>query len=160
MKCQKNLFIFILIYSLFEISFEQTDPEFSGNTNIKLDNFGNNIIYIVNQANNQEIKIYNRETTSISHGSSIINNKDILKINDSNFIIIGSNLNNINPCFEIYKIENDGRISLIKSICIINIAFNDLIRMEARYIGDEKLIIYTVESSVSKIFRCYLIDFN
>ena len=77
-----------------------------------------------------------------------------MKLNNTNFIIIGSNSNNGSFCYQSFKLENN-KIIQDNDDTGLNLYFRNLIKLEGRYIQENKLIIYTLES---RNFNCYLIN--
>ena len=155
----KNYFlIFVLLYIKIKISLGQVDkPAYVINerTGIKSIIIGNKIVYIINNSVNLEIKVIDDEIPDSSYNLNIINHKDILKVDESNFIIIG--LKNDNEiCLERYAIESN-TITKKRDIECYNIINSYPSNMEARYIENNKIIIYSHES---KIFRYYYIDLS
>jgi len=154
MKCQKNFLVFIFVYSLFRVTFEQDASEtFDSEINIKSININDDLLYIINKPNNFDIKSHNHKAV-LSNYSSIYYNKDLLKLNDKYFTIIGSNSNNGSFCYQSFKIENN-KIIQDNDDTGLNLYFRNLIKLEGRYIQENKLIIYTLES---RNFNCYLIN--
>ena len=158
MNMENCLLFFILLYIKIKASLEQVDQsayaieERIGTKSIMI---GNNIVYIFNNNINSEIKVRGDEIPDSSYNKEILYHKDILKINESNFIIIGLNYDN-KICFENYAIENNN-ITLTKELNCYDAPNNYPYSMEAKYIEKDKLIIYTVELWRLKY---YYIDFN
>ena len=155
MKCQKTFFLLTFIFTFFKITIEQNTLPFESETNIKSILIGDNIVYIINKMDNNTILIY-KSSTSQTYDNEIQHNKDILKLSDTQFMIIGSNEDNKNPCYQTFNIEKNSIKNLNSGICM-GINFNLLFIMQARYVGNNRLIIYTLES---REFKCYLINLN
>ena len=157
MKCQKNILFFFLSYSFFKLTFEQIENPiiFDDEANIKTAYVGNDIVYIVNKPDNTTIGLYKKGNIS-NHDAKILNYKDILKKNDSSFIIIGSNDDTYNNlCFQIFSIQSN--IVRRETTVCPSISFSNLFKMEARYIENNVLIIYTIEA---RDLFCYSINLN
>ena len=159
MKTKKNVLSIILVFSLFSIALEQGETiyAFDKDKNIKSISIGDNIVYISNRATNNTVNIIKKEISSY-HEDVIKYNKDILKKSDSSFIIIGTNQENTNPCYEVFSIENNSiKKEKGKNGCIGSIYFPSLYKMEGRYIKENKIILSTIDS---RKFYCYMIHFT
>ena len=152
------ILLFVLIYTQFKNTLNQNTQTayrlepMLGTKSILLED---NMIYIFNNESDFSINFINPEISKASYSRQIKYNKNIVKKNDSSFIIIG--LNDADEiCFENYAIiDNNLTITRRLDCYYITYRFPDII--EARYIEQDKLIIYTFEY---RIFRCYLIDFK
>ena len=157
MKYGNYFFFLILIFFHNQIVLGQNADELEdGLVGTKSIFINDKIIYVLDIQNNFQIKSINTEINPASHNEEIKRNKNILKKDETHFIIIGLNERN-KLCIEIFEFLNNN-ISVIRELeRYNNIPFNTPSFMEARYIEKDKLIIYTVESQK---FMLYFINFN
>ena len=158
MKFQQKILFFIQIYSILKITFEQNTQNaivLESKIGMKSILIGDSMIYIFNEETNFNIYFINPEISPANHNNEIQKKKDILKKDESNFIIIGLNVND-KICFENYVIENNNIINN-KGLELFYIPNSSPGIMEARYIKEDKLLVYTLENLN---FRVYLINFK
>ena len=102
MRCQKNVLFIALIYSVIKIVLLQSEL-FDSETKVKSIYINEKIVYIIDQSNDYSINIY-KESKKFNYTRTFSVSKDIKKINDSSFIIIGLNSNN-KICHQIFEIK-------------------------------------------------------
>lgn len=159
MELLKQLFFIVLIFTQLKITLNQNtqtayrlEPMLGTKSILTEDN----MIYIFNNESDFRINFINPGIPKASYSRQIKYNKNILKKNDSSFIIIGLNDNN-DICFENFAIIDDNNLTNTKRLNCYDITYNYPDIMEARYIKQDKIMIYTFEN---RRFRCYLIDFK
>ena len=153
MKCYKNIFL-LTIFVLFLKNVFLQSSLFDLEKDTKSISIEERIIYIINQENNNTLNIYGQGSNKI-YNDAIKRNKEILKIDNSNLIIIGLSTSN-NLCYQKCEIDKNYNIN-IENLKCSNIIFNTPSKMEARYIEEDMLIISALESN--NFFSC-LINLN
>ena len=148
MKYGKIILFLINILSFIKKTYEQ--ESFDPAINTKSIIINDKIVYIINSADNYDIKI-NQEIKG-NYSISFKNNKDIIKQCDSNFIIIGLDANNY-LSFQKFILEDDNvqTGTFITSTLYLNPIYN----FETKYIKNNEFIVYT---HTSNKFNCYFID--
>ena len=152
MKRKNFFFILIFIYSSLKIFLAE---DFYNGNGVKPIYISDKIIYIINKSDNNQIMIFKNETKKFNYSSLIRNNKDIIKINDSDFIIIGLHNNN-SICYQRCRFDDTNNIKTDELKCLDKM-LNSNSKIDGRYIKDDKLLIYTQESNG---FYSYLVNIN
>ena len=155
MKCNNNFLIIPLLCILINFSYSEPDET------ITLDNkkgtksiyINDKIIYIFESGNNTIISYPSNKIIG-EYSSSFASTKDILKIDDSKFVIIGQNTQN-QICLQTINI-NDDNLEQENSICPISVT-NSLSKMEGKYIKNNQLIIYFL---TNRNFVIYVLQLN
>ena len=142
MKSHKNLLLFILINSLLPIALSQY-VSFDINTKTKSILIGDKIVYIINYSNNNAIITYPKQINNTGYSSQFSASKDIIKKDETSFIIIGVNSNS-QICHQLFIFENNNLNS--DGIKCTGKQYNSISKIEGKYIKDNKMIIYAIHS--------------
>ena len=152
MKCNINiLFLFLFLFcSLINFAYSQV-VELENNTGVKSIYIDGKIIYILTDAADNKIKSYaSGETTEyaeydVSYFSS---HKNILKIDNSKFIIIGLNSGNrlCHRIFDITDISSEGTYTCTRN------SYDSISKVEGKYVNKNQFIIFCVRNSDLMIY--------
>ena len=142
MKSHKNLLLFILINSLLAIALSQY-VSFDGNTKTKSILIGDKIVYIINYPLNYSIITYPKQINNTGYSRQFSASKDIIKKNETSFIIIGVN-NNSQICHQLFIFENNNLDS--DGIKCQGKQYNTISKVEGKYMKVNKIIIYAIHS--------------
>ena len=152
-----NFGILLLLLKLF--SFQQIPTqEFDSNKNCKVIIINKRIIYIIDKETNTNIYYYdlpniNNKITSSDYGEYIKTKKNILKIDQQDFIIFGLNGEN-KFCFIIYQFD----INRKRNGCLnLVLDSGNLEQLDGKYISESKIILST---NIGNQFRVYMFDYN
>ena len=150
--CKLYKFIIFIITIIFHIT-NCFDVQ-----NCKIIQISSNLIYISDVNDNFNIYQYQNDTTNQigEYSESIISNKDILKLNDNKFIIIGVNQQN-NFIYQIFNLLNGHSLNA-SEIQETSIIFPPIKQIEVRAIIENILIIYGI--SRENDFILFKIDVN
>ena len=118
MKCRKFFLLYIFIFSFIKESYEQERKDFDDNLGTKSIIMNDKIFYIRNIENDYVINIYPETTISGTYDVSFKSNKDIIKKDNTNFVIIGLNENKY-LYLQTFIFEND----IIQSINLLAFPF-------------------------------------
>ena len=146
--CKFHKHFFFILTFIFHITF-CIDQK-----NCKFIQINNNIFYISDTNDNFNIYQYNTTNQIGQYSESIINNKDILKLNDNRFIIIGTNQQNY-YIYQIFEISTDNSFN-IYGVQETSIILSSLRQIEARTIKENILFLYGILRDNKFIF--YKID--
>ena len=141
-------FLFFIIIILTEITKEQI-----GGPDCKVSKIQDSLIYIFNDENNYNIYEYGETDPIASHNTNIKYNKDILKINDDKYAIIGVDNNN-RFVYDIIDYPRGTNSYKEPSLTITRIK-----QLEGRIIKGNILLLYGIELS-SNSFILYKIDIS
>ena len=149
-------FLFFIATIIVQISTQEYEI---GEQNCKIIYIQQKLIYIYNSETNTDINQYSSSITKIgSHSESIKTYKDILKINDNKFIIIGATVNNF-FIYQICSLSDDG-ILTINSHHATSHQFEIIRQLEGRLITENILILYSIQYTESSNFIVYKIDIS
>ena len=152
MKCNKNFLFISFIYALLNI----VDSEiFDNHVGIKFAYIGNKLIYIYTNSDNESIKSYPDGRIIGNYQDFVSYDKDILKIDDSNFLIIGSDSER-RICYKKFSIDDNGAQENF-SDCL-SIESNFITRMKGKYISESQFIIYCVINNNNFMFYSFKTD--
>ena len=156
---ENNFILFVIIFSLLLKIISLQDTIFDeDNINCKTILFNQEIIYIVNNETINSIfhyNIINNIKTIIGSYNNITKYKNILKINETNFIIIG--LNDEYYFNYIYYKFLYNKIILLKQSFINDLYFKGINLLNAKYISETILYLSTIVNNIYKIIK---IDFS
>ena len=149
-------FLFFIATIIVQISTQEYEI---GEQNCKIIYIQQKLIYIYNSETNTDINEYSSSISKIgSHSESIKTYKDILKINDNKFIIIGATVNNF-FIYQICSLSDDG-ILTINSHHATSHQFEIIRQLEGRLITENILILYSIQYTESSNFFVYKIDIS
>ena len=154
------MFLFLFLHKLLFLSIiiliplinSQVYPDLS-NTNCKVTYIGSKFFYIINKTNNNYLYSWEDSSFAKNYDISIKNNKDIIKLDDNNFVIYGLDDSN----FFNYQIFNILSNVLGNVVRVPNLNFNQIGKLNGKLISEKKLIISSYNYNN---FKVYLIDLN
>ena len=154
------MFLFLFLHKLLLVSIiiliplinSQEYPDLS-NTNCKVTYIGSKFFYIINKTNNNYLYSWEDSSFNKNYDTSIKNNKDIIKLDDNNFVIYGLDDSN----FFNYQIFNILSNVLGNVVRVPNLNFNQIGKLNGKLISEKKLIISSYNYNN---FKVYLIDLN
>ena len=153
MKCTKNFLFISLFYALLNFVCSQATIFDANNTGTKSIYCDGKIIYILTATNNNEIKIYQNDEMNTHYSNRISAFKDILKKDETSFIIIGIS-QDYQICHQIFNINGNELVTeSTNPYCTTELS--PLSKLEGKYINDNKFIIYCL---IGKNFMIYVLD--
>ena len=159
-----NLFFFEILFILLNLIYMQPtlpSQEFDTDINCKVIIIEQKIIYIINKENDNSIYYYdlpNINSRNIflsnynSQDSIIKKVKNIIKIEDTGFMIFGLNEGN-EFCYKTYNLKSTTK----KKDKCFNLNFNANSYLDGKYIKDSKVILSTI---IGYDFKVFLIDYE
>ena len=152
MKCNINFLFIFLFCSLINFAYSDIE-ELEDNKEVKSIYIDNKIIYILTDSANNEIKSYPSGINGEYETSYFSIYKNILKIDDSRFIIIGqaSDGRLCHRIFNINDISSGGTYRCTRS------NYEGISKVEGKYVNDNQFIIFYL---INRDFMIYLFELN
>ena len=137
-KTYKFLFFFAVF--ILQISAKEIGPIEIGPSNCRIIQLGDSLVYIFNKEDNNNIYKYNLTEPIATYSSAIKLNKDILKINDNKYIIIG-----VDNSYNFYIDTFDFPTSRTPTSKKTSLTFSELKQLEGRIVNENILFLYGIE---------------
>ena len=127
-----NKFLFFFAVFILQISTQEIGP-----SNCRIIQLGDSLVYIFNEEDNNNIYKYGQTDPIATYSSIIKLNKDILKIDDSKYIIIGVD-NSYNFYIDSFEFPSSSTPNSKKT----SLTFSRLKQLEGRIVKDNILLLY------------------